>query len=163
MVRVLICGLSGAGKSTVIAALSARGLHAVDLDSPDYSHWVEAPSAAADVRDGRDWVWREDAVRDLLAQHAHGILFAAGTASNMAAMLGSFDHVVLLSAPAEVLDQRLRGRAGGTYGSRPADRARVVEQISTVEPLLRRVAGHEIRTTEALESTIAKLIAVATG
>ena len=41
--RVLLTGVSGSGKSTVTAALAARGCRAVDLDTPAWSHWIELP------------------------------------------------------------------------------------------------------------------------
>jgi len=61
MKRVLLTGLSGTGKSSVILALAARGYQAVDLDSDDYSHWVEVSAKTDDglsVEPGREWIWR---------------------------------------------------------------------------------------------------------
>lgn len=42
MKRVLITGMSGTGKSAVIRELAARGFRAVDIDTPEWSHWVDA-------------------------------------------------------------------------------------------------------------------------
>ena len=55
MKRILITGLPATGKSTVVAALAARGGRAVDVDDPEWSQG--AP-------DG-EWVWREDRVDSL--------------------------------------------------------------------------------------------------
>ncbi|GAB4208545.1 MAG: hypothetical protein OHK0022_38250 [Roseiflexaceae bacterium] len=57
MKRVLLTGMSGTGKSSVIGQLRARGYRAVDLDEPGWSE--PAP-------DG-DWIWREDRLRGFLA------------------------------------------------------------------------------------------------
>ena len=43
MKRVLITGMSGTGKSTVIAELAARGYKAVDVDEPEFSVLVSVP------------------------------------------------------------------------------------------------------------------------
>lgn len=40
----LITGMSGTGKSTLIAALAARGHAAVDLDAPAYSEYRPTPA-----------------------------------------------------------------------------------------------------------------------
>ena len=58
--RVLITGMSGTGKSSVIHQLAAQCFEAVDLDSDEFSHWVEvlpgtsryAPNRGVDA-DGR--------------------------------------------------------------------------------------------------------------
>jgi hypothetical protein len=54
--RVLLTGMSGTGKSTVIGALAACGYKAVDTDDG----WCEP------LPDGRQ-KWREDAIEQLLA------------------------------------------------------------------------------------------------
>jgi len=41
-VKVLITVMSGSGKTAVIGELQARGFTAIDLDTPDWSHWVNA-------------------------------------------------------------------------------------------------------------------------
>jgi hypothetical protein len=58
MKRVLITGMSGTGKSAVVRELAARGYPAVDLDTPEWSEWVDAdPADALTPRDGKDWLW----------------------------------------------------------------------------------------------------------
>lgn len=41
MKRLLVTGMSGSGKSTIIDELAARGYKAVDADCDEYSEWVE--------------------------------------------------------------------------------------------------------------------------
>jgi dephospho-CoA kinase len=163
--RVLLTGMSGTGKSTVIAELDARGYRAVDLDRDEYSEWVvvadEAGAPGSPVEPGRDWVWREDRVRDLLAREDGELLFASGCAANMGPFLPRFDRVVLLSAPADVILERLAARAEGEYGTRPGDVARVLDNVETVEPLLRRAAGYEIDTSAPLEDVVAEVLELA--
>lgn len=118
MKRVLITGMSGSGKSAVIQELSARGYRAHDLDTPEWSQWIAAdPSDTLTPADGKDWVWREDRVRALLSEPQDGTLFISGCAENMGQLFPLIDTVILLSAPAATLMERLAARSPGGYGN----------------------------------------------
>src|SRR3954467_2277927 len=123
--------MSGTGKSTALHLLAARGHRTVDTATDEGSRWV------TDAAGERDWVWREDAVAALLDGHRDGLLFVAGCKSNQGLLYPRFDHVVLLTAPAEVLLPRIAARTGNPYGKQPAERAAVLEHLAVVEPLLR--------------------------
>jgi dephospho-CoA kinase len=142
--------MSGTGKSSVIRELAARGFKAVDTDDG----WSEP------LPDGRQ-MWREDAVRALLATEDADVLFVAGCEENQAQFDAQFDHIILLSAPLEVLAERLATRTGNPYGKAPEELSRIVDDLETVEPLLRQVADHEVRTTVPLDEimrTILRLV-----
>jgi dephospho-CoA kinase len=165
--RILITGMSGTGKSSVIAELAAHGYKAVDADSPEYSEWVEVAgdtSALGSPEWGaRDWIWREDRVQDLLSTEDADLLFVSGCAANMGKFLPQFDLVVLLSAPAEVIVERLATRTTNAYGKRSEEVARTLKLIETIEPRLRRVAGHEINASASLAEVVAALLRIAQG
>ncbi len=151
MKRILLTGMSGTGKSTLIAALAARGYAAVDMDEPGWSE--HAP-------DG-DWVWREDRVQEFLDHAAGDALFVGGCATNQVRFYPQFDAIVLLSAPASVLIERLATRTNNPYGKRPDELAEVLGYLETVEPLLRRGATHEIDTSAPFEDVLATVLRVA--
>jgi shikimate kinase len=69
-----------------------------------------------------------------------------------------FDHIILLSAPADVLIERLRTRTNNPYGKHPDELAAVLGYLETVEPLLRRTAGHEIDTSAPLDEVVATVL-----
>jgi hypothetical protein len=117
-------------------------------------------TAGLPVEPERDWVWREDRVAELLARDGD-LLFVSGCAANMGRFLPCFDDVVLLRAPVDVIVSRLAARAPGEYGSRPDQAERVVALVDTVEPLLRRVADHEVDSSGALEDTLAAVLEIA--
>lgn len=165
MKRILLTGMSGTGKSTVIHELASRGYKAVDADTSEYSQWVEvvddSDTPGTPVEPGRDWVWREDRIQLVLSAEDAEVLFLSGCASNMGKFLPQFDHVVLLSAPAGVLTERLRGRTGNSYGKQPGEIARVLQLMETVEPLLREAARYEIDTRASLEDVVSTLVRIA--
>jgi hypothetical protein len=85
---------------------------------------------------GRDWVWRENRIQDLLSTEDTEVLFLSGCAENMPKFLSQFDHLVLLRAPVDVIVQRLRSRTNNPYGKHPDETARVLALVESVEPLL---------------------------
>ena len=162
MKRILVTGMSGTGQSTVIRELTARGYKAVDADCDEFSQWVEVSASLVTsvppVDGNRDWVWREDRMQDLLSTEDTDVLFVSGCAENMPKFFPQFDLIVLLSAPASVIVERLRTRTTNQYGKRPEEVARVLSLKESVEPLLRRAAEYEIDTSAPLEEVVSTLL-----
>jgi dephospho-CoA kinase len=151
MPKILVTGMSGTGKSTALRALAARGHRTVDTDSDRWSRWVTSPDGST------DWIWREEAITDLLTGHRTGSLFVAGCKSNQGEFYPHFDHVVLLSAPAEVLLARIEARTDNPYGKSPAERAAVLDHLAHVEPLLRATATAEINAAAPIDDVVRRL------
>lgn len=157
--------MSGSGKSTVTRELAARGARAVDADCDEFSEWATLDAASdapgTPVEAGRDWVWRADRIQELLDTEDTDVLFLSGCAPNMREFLPRFDHIILLSAPAEIILERLANRTGNSYGKAPGEAARVLDLIQTVEPLLRRAADYELDTSAPLGEVVAEVLRIA--
>lgn len=154
MKRVLLTGMSGTGKSTLIERLRARGYKAVDADESGWSEYRPSEHGPG----GREWMWREDRVRALLAERDAEVLFLSGCASNQVQFYPQFDHVVLLTAPVDVMLERLASRTNNPYGKHPDELAWVLKNKEMVEPLLRPVATWEIDTSAPLDDVVSKLL-----
>lgn len=147
MKRVLITGMSGTGKSSLIASLAALGYKAVDTDDG----WCEAQP------DGRQQ-WREDAIQALLATEDTSVLFVAGCEENQVKFHTWFDHIILLSAPAEVLTQRLGTRTNNPFGKSAGEYRQFLADLAEVEPRLRAIADCEIDTTMPLSEVVRAIL-----
>lgn len=137
MKRILITGLSGTGKTSVIEELRARGFEAIDTD---YDGWCEQVTAD----DGPEWVWREARMHELLTAPRETPLFVSGCCSNQGKFYQHFDAKVLLSAPIEVILERVAGRASNPYGKSEAERAEIRGNYEWVQPLLQKSANFEV-------------------
>jgi dephospho-CoA kinase len=150
MRRILVTGMSGTGKSTALAELAARGFRVVDTDEPG---WKQPR--------GDDLVWREDRMSELLARDDERTLFVSGCVSNQGRFYDRFDAVVLLSARAEVLLERIEARTSNPYGKDPAERELVLHHLATVEPRLRASATHELDASRPIDEVVEQLIEIA--
>ncbi len=155
MTVVFVTGMSGTGKSTVLAELERRGHRVVDTDHGDWSEAVPDPDR------GSDLVWREDRIGALLDEHDDGLLFLSGCVPNQGRFFARFDAVVLLSAPLDVVLERVASRRTNDYGKTDAERALIVEDVGTVEPLLRAGATAEIDTRRPVGEVADMLEAIA--
>jgi hypothetical protein len=132
-----------------------------DLDSDEFSHWVKVLPGTSEhptPAPGRGWVWREDRVQEILGNEFVDVLFVGGCSENMRKFAPQFDHIVLLSAPADVNAERLSKRANNQFGKRPDELDQVMTVLRTVEPLLRKLADHEIDTRATLDEVVAALL-----
>jgi dephospho-CoA kinase len=132
--RVLLTGMSGTGKSTLVRELRRRGYEAHDADDG-----FSEPRA-----DGR-WEWHSDRVAKLLTTATDRLVFFAGCSEEQIEL--PFDYRVLLTAPKAVIIQRLRTRTNNSYGRDAAELAQVLADLAEVEPLLRRSADLVLRST----------------
>lgn len=145
---VFITGMSGTGTSSVIRRLSELAYTAVDLDEPPWSEY--------DITG--DWIWREDDVRRLLDRTVSDLLFVSGCPTNQAKFYDRFDFIVLLSAPQDVIIERVLTRTTNDYGKRPGELEEILSNLENVEPLLRRAATFEIDTQAPIDDVVALLL-----
>jgi shikimate kinase len=151
-VSVLVTGLSGVGKSSALAELERLGYRVVDTDHGGWSEWSDAEGG---------WVWREDRMARLL--QGDPPQFISGCVSNQGKFYDRFAAVVLLSAPLDVMLNRIGTRTTNDYGKDTSERQQIVSEVEAVEPLLRATATHELDATRPLAEVVDALAAIAAG
>jgi thymidylate kinase len=87
-------------------------------------------------------------------------LFVSGCVRNQVRFYEGFDAVVLLSAPAEVILERIAHRTPNGFGKSPEERERILHDLASVEPLLRADCTHELDANRPLDEVVADLIAI---
>jgi broad-specificity NMP kinase len=150
MQRILLTGMSGVGKSTVAARLSELGYKAVDTDYGGFS--------VDDEDGGRHW--DVDRISRLLATEDVDVLFLVGSDDSQGLFYRDFDQIVLLSAPREVMVERLASRTNNPFGKRPGELAKVFADVDTYEPMMRRWATHEIDTSNPLDRVVDEILSL---
>ena len=128
MSRLLITGMSGTGKSTVLIELARRGHRVQDTD---YGGWV-LPDGTWD--EPRMWAFLNSAES----------VVVSGTVENQTHFYAAFRHVVLLSAPLPVLLERVQSRRNNPYGRTEEQQNEIRTYVRDVEPLLRAAATVEL-------------------
>jgi dephospho-CoA kinase len=143
--------MSATGKSTALAELARRGFDVIETDRDGWSDWSESEGG---------YVWREERIAQLLSQDPDRVLYVSGTVSNQGRFYPLFDAVVLLSAPASVLLDRIAARTTNEYGKSDKERAAILLDLAEAEPLLRATCTHEIDATQPLDAVVEQLIAI---
>lgn len=152
MAAILVTGMSGVGKSTVLTELARRGFETVDTDDGD---WIA-------IVDGEP-LWREPLVDALLSRPRSEPLIIAGTVANQGRFSSRFDAVVLLTAPVEVMLERLRTRTTNDFGKSADDQAKILRDRAEFEPVLRAGATYEFDTSQPLADIVDSIAALAVG
>jgi dephospho-CoA kinase len=153
---VLVTGMSGTGKSAALAELARRGHRVIDTDYGGYAEEVPASDAG-----GWERLWREDRIAALLDQHDEGVLFLAGCVANQGKFYPRFDAVVLLSAPVDVILERVATRDTNDFGKSERERRRIAHDLATYEPRLRASVTAEIDTRVPLDEVVDALESIA--
>jgi len=139
--RVLVTGMSGVGKTTVVRELHCRGHVVIDTDDGWCVQHADGTQS-----------WDLDRLRPQLEAES---LVVAGCEENMVELLDAFDYIVLLVAPLEVLRARVESRTTNDFGKSADEWARIESAVATVEPSLRSIATVVIDTSRCLAAEVA--------
>ena len=155
-------GMSGTGKSSALGELGRRGYRVVDTDDPGWREYRKYVEPLDELHRG-EWLWVEERITELLDSDDGRSLFVQGCVKNQSKFYDRFDAVVLLSAPADVILDRVACRMTNSYGKTSLERAMILEDLARVEPLLREGCTHELDASRPLDEVIGELIAISSA
>ena len=128
--RILITGISAAGKSTLYEELLQQGYDAYDIDADhQVAYSIDVRTGEKDVTvpkprprdwaDNHHWIWDGENLKNYLETHAEHDLFVCGTGDNEMEFYGWFDKLFVLTLDMETLTHRLTTRTNNDYGQQP--------------------------------------------
>lgn len=151
--HVLITGMSGVGKTTVVAELRHRGFRCIDMDEPGWSY-LDA--------DGHQH-WHVGRLERAMTEAGNNLLFVSGCAEEQADLYHRFDAIVLLSAPRQVMVERIRSRSGNSYGRVPEEMTLILADLEEIEPRLRESCTLEIKTISPVNGVVDQILSQTTA
>ena len=160
MSKILVTGISGTGKSSVLGELGRRGYRVVDTDDQGWREYRKHLEPIDELHRG-EWLWVEERMTALLDFDDGRSLFVGRGTRNQSKFYDRFNAVVLLSAPADVILDRVARRTTNNYGKIALERAEILADLAEVEPLLRQSCTHELDASRPLDAVVADLISIA--
>jgi len=157
-----VTGLSGNGKSSTLAELGRRGYRVIDTDDPGWREYRAYAEPSDNLHRG-EWLWIEERITELLDSDDGRSLFVEGCVRNQSKFYGRFDAVVLLSAPADVILDRVARRGKNNCGKSSSEREMILADLAEIESLLREGCTHELDASRPLAEVVVDLSAIASN
>jgi len=173
MALFYVTGLSGTGKSAVLAELRARGYHARGVDEDGYGDWIRRTAGTPDDfppddpnLDFHDWYreheWvlsiRRIGVLSRAAARLDTPVFLCGVASGDATVWHLFDKVLALVADVPTIKRRIAGRPN-EFGKAPEEFAIIVRLHASFEAACRGFGAVVIDATRPLPDVVDEVLA----
>lgn len=148
MVKVLLTGMSGVGKSTILDYLNREGHLTIDLD---YDGWIFFD----DTID--DYVMDSSRILDFIKLNDDKNIFIAGTTINQKEIYPYLEFVIALTAPLEVMKERLQNRENNPFGKSEGDWSKVVDDKMHFEPRIIQSSDLTISTDKPVHDVIKEI------
>ena len=165
--KILLTGIAGTGKSTIIQALNEQGITAIDLhDVPDLFSWQDkktketVPYIPVQSREWFEAVERLcdlEKLKDLIDKYEHVVM--AGTAGNQTDIMKLFDKTILLQANPDILVERMKTRTNKSgYGKTQAEQEDNIEWQKSFDPFIISQGALPLNTEGGLDEVVNKII-----
>ncbi|MDP2655926.1 MAG: hypothetical protein Q8P17_05520 [bacterium] len=170
--RILITGIAGSGKTTIIAELRARGHNAIDLDNCGVCAWIhkETGERAEYVEGaGKEWIenhrWQviTPKLTSLLKDFpVHQDVFVGGKIAKIQAreLADVFDVIYLLRPHDSVVDERLATRTTNAvnFGKKKEERDSIIGKRDPFEAACIEVGAVPLENHGTSEELIARIL-----
>jgi adenylate kinase family enzyme len=163
MSAVQIAGCSGAGKTTIAAILSRRGLVAIDADNdPLLARSVDASGNVAEEPEepslawlsGHSWAWNPGRLDELIQAAAPATLYVCGGADNELELADRFTHVFLLEIDELTMLARIDARQNNGWGRVGDTREYLCRKLPELQHRLRASGAIPIDARQPLDQVV---------
>ena len=165
---VLITGVSGTGKTTVVSELDNRGHRAYDLEgmAEYFTHINPETGEVYEEFDQNDlemlrkgeYVCDTAKLKNLVQDNAEPLTFFGFAASNLEELFPLFDEIVLLTASKESIRERLSKRPVWDFGGPPEVQEWVLGWRDEWEDTIRDEGAITISTDQNIEETVTAIL-----
>jgi len=177
MSLIYVTGLSGAGKSAVLAGLAARGHDARGVDEDGYADWIHRVTGATENYDeddpdfdfhawyrSHDWVLSAERIAALRAEAlALGrLVFLCGVAGGDGDVWHLFDAVVALVIDVPTMRRRI-ARRSNEFGQDPEEMAALIGWHASYEASYRRFGAVIVDASQPLDRVVDEVLAAGRG
>lgn len=172
--KVLITGIAGTGKSTIIEALNKRGIDAVDLhDVPDLFFWQDrrtaekvpyAPVHSQKWFDTMERLCDLEKLKEILNQYDDIIMAGTISGDDQKQFLSLFDKIILLQANPDTLIHRMQTRINKSgYGKTKVEQDDNIAWQKEYDSLLISYGAIPVNTEGSLDEVADKIIGMVTS
>ena len=168
--KVLITGVAGTGKSTIVKALNDRGTFSIDLhDVPALMFWqdkVTGERVTYTPIHSHDWFNTVNRICDVsklkqILNEREDIIVAGTAGDNQEEYFPLFDKIILLQSSPQTLIQRMETRVNKSgYGKTETEQEDNIEWQKEFDPLVLSKGAIPISTEGELSETVNQIIKV---
>jgi len=167
--KVLITGIAGTGKSTIVKELKERGITSLDLhDIPGLFFWQKKENKQKVEYipvESREWFDTVDRLcdtfrlKEILSQYESIVVAGTTSGSNQKEFLSLFDKVILLQSDPQTLLYRMQTRINKSgYGKTRAEQDDNIEWQKEFDSQILSYGAISVSTDGELSSVVDKIV-----
>ena len=137
MVKVLLTGMSGVGKSTILKQISKSYSHSIDFD---YDGWIHMDDMSNDRK------MDTNRIINYIQKYNDEDIFFSGTTINQKEIYPYLDFIITLTAPIEIMHERILSRENNSFGKSNHDWEKIKNDKREFEQLIMKSSDFVIST-----------------
>lgn len=137
MVKVLLTGMSGVGKSTILKQISKSYSYSIDLD---YDGWIHMDDMSNDRK------MDTNRIINYIQKYNDEDIFFSGTTINQKEIYPYLDFIITLTAPIEIMHERILSRENNSFGKSNHDWEKIKNDKREFEQLIMKSSDFVIST-----------------